>query len=305
MMYENSGQFDRALKKAVRSRGGDPGDGYRQALRDRFLCRVFSDPEARFILKGGSGLLARIPDGRATRDIDFATATRESSESALAAIVDLAGRDMGDFLTFRLDKWAESLDENGYSRLLKLRFKTFMGHEEKDPILIDLSLDCSITKPAERIAPANRVHVDGLESCDYLVYPLPDQLADKLCAIMERQPGGWPSSRMKDLVDVVYYVTNEAFSLDELAFSIRCECSRRDMELPARFEAPMAWAQKFAAFAKRNGIPEEHAAFEAAASLAAAFFDPALAGSLGQEGSFWDPGSLRWGRKEPAEEKER
>lgn len=51
MTYENGGQLDRALKKAVRDRGGDPGDGYRQALRDRFLCRVFSDPDGRFILK--------------------------------------------------------------------------------------------------------------------------------------------------------------------------------------------------------------------------------------------------------------
>ncbi len=121
MTYENGGQLDRALKKAVRDRGGDPGDGYRQALRDRFLCRVFSDPDGRFILKGGSGLLARIPDGRATRDIDFATASQESSEDALAALVELAGRDMGDFLAFKLDKWSESLDDNGYSRLLKLR----------------------------------------------------------------------------------------------------------------------------------------------------------------------------------------
>ena len=32
MTYENGGQLDRALKKAVRDRGGDPGDGYRQAL---------------------------------------------------------------------------------------------------------------------------------------------------------------------------------------------------------------------------------------------------------------------------------
>lgn len=34
MIYENSEQLDRALKKAVRSRGGNPGDGYRQALCD-------------------------------------------------------------------------------------------------------------------------------------------------------------------------------------------------------------------------------------------------------------------------------
>mgnify|MGYP001005524130 FL=1 len=299
MTYENSEQFDRALKKAVRSRGGNPGDGYRQALRDRFLCRIFSDPEARFILKGGSGLLARIPDGRATRDIDFATVMRESSESALMAIVELAGKDMGDFLTFKLDKWTESLDENGYSRLLKLRFQTFMGHEEKDPILIDLSLDCSITQPAERIAPANRVRVDGLESCDYLVYPLPDQLAAKLCAIMERHPGGWPSSRMKDLVDVVYYATNEAFSLEELARSIAHECSRRDMDLPEKFEAPDAWAGKFAAFARKNGVSEEYASFGAATSLASVLFDPALGATQGWR-AFGDPQSLRWQDQPPS-----
>lgn len=63
-MFENAGQFDRALKKAAKSAGGNVGDKYRQALRDRFLCRVFSDPDGRFVLKGGSGLLARIPTAR-------------------------------------------------------------------------------------------------------------------------------------------------------------------------------------------------------------------------------------------------
>lgn len=106
-------------------------------------------PDGRFVLKDGSSLLARVPDGRATRDIGFATVARDSSEFVLTAIVKLVGKDMGNFLTFRLDKWMESLDENGYSRLIKLRFQTYLGHEEKDPILIDLSLDCSITQPAE------------------------------------------------------------------------------------------------------------------------------------------------------------
>lgn len=71
MAYENEGQLDRAIKKAIRDAGVEPGNGYRQMLRDRFLCRVFADPAERFILKGGSGLLARIPDARATRDISI------------------------------------------------------------------------------------------------------------------------------------------------------------------------------------------------------------------------------------------
>ena len=43
MAFENEAQFERALKKAIKQSGGNLGEKYRQALRDRFLCRVFSD----------------------------------------------------------------------------------------------------------------------------------------------------------------------------------------------------------------------------------------------------------------------
>ena len=291
MIYENEGQLDRAMKKAIRDAGVESGNGYRQMLRDRFLCRVFADPAERFILKGGSGLLARIPDARATRDIDFATTSRESSESALAALNSLVGRGMGDFLTFKLTKCEESLDENGYSRLLKLRYATFLGHEEKDPILIDLSLDCETTLPPERIEPASRIAVKGIETSSYLAYPLPDQLADKLCAIMELQPGGWPSSRMKDLVDVVFYVANERFELRELSCAVHAECARRKMTVPERFAAPETWKKGFGAFARKNGLVE-HASFEAACKLASDFFNPALESST--DDLTWNPDSLAW-----------
>ena len=55
--YETPAAFDRALKKAVRETGSDPGATYRQALRDRFLCRIFADEDERFVLKGASGML--------------------------------------------------------------------------------------------------------------------------------------------------------------------------------------------------------------------------------------------------------
>lgn len=208
--YQTPAAFDRALKKAAKATS-DPGEAYRQALRDRFLCRVFYNGNENFVLKGGSGMLARIPDARATKDLDFATCERINAFDALEEMRRIASIDLGDWCEFRLTKSEESMDENGYSRLLKLRFATFVGRDEKDPVLIDLSLDCNTTLPPERIVPANRLNVDGLENCDYLAYPLPDQLADKMCAIMELQPGGYPSSRMKDLVDVVTYATHECF----------------------------------------------------------------------------------------------
>ena len=94
--YPTPGAFDRAVKKAVRLSGAEPGAGYRQALRDRFLCRVFSGGNDTFVLKGGSGLLARIPDARATRDVDFATSERVSAADALAEMERVAAIDLGD-----------------------------------------------------------------------------------------------------------------------------------------------------------------------------------------------------------------
>lgn len=291
--YPTPQAFDRALKRACAQAGGDAGELYRGMLRDRFLCRIFSGDDPAFVLKGGSNMLARIPDARHTRDLDFGTRAKLDADQALSEIESLACRDLGDWCRFELTKTEETLDENGYSRLLRLRYATFIGEQEKDPVLIDLSLDCETTLPPERIMPANRIEVEGITVCDYLAYPLPDQLADKLCAIMERQPGGWPSSRMKDLVDVVSYAMSEAFNLGELSYAIWHECSKRGMAVPGRFEAPESWRGSFAAYARKNGLDAEHAAFDSASDLAARFFNPALAQG-GDGRKTWDPDRLVW-----------
>ena len=83
MRYENAGQFDRAAKKSIRESGRESGVAYREMLRDRFLCRIFSEDDPRFLLKGGAGMLVRIPGARATKDVDFAMCERESADSAL------------------------------------------------------------------------------------------------------------------------------------------------------------------------------------------------------------------------------
>lgn len=104
-------------------------------------------------------------------------------------------------------------------------------------MLVDLSLDCEVTLPPEKLTPANRLDVPGLEVQDYLVYSIEDQLADKLCAIVETHPRGWRSSRMKDLTDVVAYALTQSPSSDGLSAAIANECARRSMGVPQEFEA--------------------------------------------------------------------
>jgi len=292
-IYATPAAFDRAVKKAARASGADPGEAYRQALRDRFLCRVFYGGNESFVLKGGSGMLARIPDARATKDLDFASRGKGDASSALEEMKRVAALDLGDWCSFRLTKADEALDENGYSRLLKLRFATFVGMEEKDPILIDLSLDCATTLPPERIVPVNRLDIAGVQTSDYLVYPLPDQLADKLCAIMELTPSGYPSSRMKDLVDVVTYVTNRDFQMGQLRVAIESECAKRGMPVPVAFAAPESWAARFDAFAAKCDVVPAFATLGGASGLAASFFDPVLQARSPLRAT-WDSTVLRW-----------
>lgn len=291
-IYRTPAEFDRAIKKAANKAEGDTGERYRQALHDRFLCRVFSDPENRFILKGGSGMLARVPNARATRDTDFATRENESPDGIMDALDELLAADMGDFCRFTLTRREESRDDNGYSRLLKLRYATYIGDEEKDPILVDLSLDCEVTLPPEKLTPANRLDVPGLEVQDYLVYSVEDQLADKLCAIMETHFGGWRSSRMKDLTDVVAYALTQSPSSDGLSAAIANECARRSMSVPQEFEAPAEWKAGYQSFALKTKSPEEYQPFDRSCSLASKLFDPILKGTIGNKK--WNPDALTW-----------
>lgn len=294
MGYKNPAEFDRAIKRAIRTVAGDPGEQYRRVLRDRFLCRIFSDPEERFVLKGASGMLARIPNARTTRDLDFMAQKAEDLDSIVQSIEALISKDMNDYCRFVRTKCEESLDENGDLRLVRLRYATFLGDEEKDPILIDLSLNCTATMPPDKIAPVSRIDIEDVETRDYLLYPLADQLADKMCAIMEKQPGGWPSSRMKDLADVVVYVEQETFVLGELAFAISFECKRRAMEMPDKFSAPREWEPRFASFAKKSKVPESRCSFESACDLAASFFNPALESDSTTSKARWNPKELVW-----------
>lgn len=290
MAYQSPTEFDRALKRAVREAGGDPGAGYRQALRDRFLCRVFRGGRSDLVLKGGSGILARIPDARATRDVDFGLVVPLDADSAVADLVERASVGLGDFCRFELTRREERMDENGYSRLLKLRFSTFVGAEEKDPVLIDLSLDCAPTGTPVVADPVGRVALEGVESSPYVLYPVCDQLADKLCATMEVQLGGYPSSRMKDLVDIVLMARTQELAWRDLRIAVVVECARRGMAVPGRFEAPEFWRSGFVRFARRQGVD---VTFDEACEVAGTLFDPVL-GDIAC--GTWHSECLRWDR---------
>ena len=254
-----------AAKKAARQAG--PGISaasvdaqIRQARFDRFLCRVFAEGEqSEWLLKGGMSMLARVPRSRTTKDVDLAAlhaSDLAEAERALAALVEV---DLGDHLTFRLIRSVPTgLGENQPGVATRRYFFACIdaGHDTQvDTVVVDIVVGPPPVGRPEVVQPANRLYLRRpLITFPYRLYPVADQVADKVCATMDTQyPGGKRSSRVKDLVDLVVIARTQTVDLDELRVAI---AAKRDLSSIGPFEhfgVPAEWARTYPATAK--GVP--------------------------------------------------
>lgn len=73
----------------------------RQFLYARFLARVFAGLDGRWVLKGGTAMLARVRSARHSLDLDFVL-TDGSLDTAVTELRVAAALDLRDHLTFAL-----------------------------------------------------------------------------------------------------------------------------------------------------------------------------------------------------------
>ena len=59
-------------KAVARSTGADVSTILRRFVSERFLARVFSDPDGAWVLKGGTAVVSALPDDVAVRPLDDA-----------------------------------------------------------------------------------------------------------------------------------------------------------------------------------------------------------------------------------------
>lgn len=294
MKYKTPNALEMAVKAAAKESPLDTGRAVSGFYFHRLLCRIFSDPKRGFVLKGGQSMLARTVDARATRDIDLLSKER-SLENALEELKAAASIDLGDHMRFVFESASETKAEDEYRSGLSVVFTPWLGPKRMQPMSIDLVIDEVPFGEAELVTPADRVQVEGIEVFDYLVYPVENALADKLCAMVERH-GGRPSSRVKDLVDVLVYATTCPIDGSKLAASTRREACVRKIRLAESFALPEGWEgiydRQFAKLCAQTGLSDVYSSVVKASDLAAKLFDPALRGEA--EGFSWDPERLEW-----------
>jgi len=150
-----------------------------------------------------------------------------------------------------------------------------------------------MTGEPEVVPPLARVVMPDVEQHGYCVYPLVDHVADKVVATFDRYGhSARPSTRFKDLVDLVAIVTEASVDADPQTFALQSEAERRSVRLPDEFDVPdrALWETGYAAEAGRSLLRVAHTLDEAL-EIVRAFVDPLLNGSA--SGS-WTPERAMW-----------
>lgn len=305
MRYKTPAALEMAVKEAAKKSPLDTNRAIAGFYFHRLLCRVFSDPETPFVLKGGQSVLARTVDARATRDIDL-LARETSIEAAIAELKRLACADLGDFVFFSFDRAEPIKADDEYRDGAKVWFTPSLGGKSLQAVSVDLVVDEVDGLQPETIAPADRLEIEGIEVFDYRVYRVESALADKLLAMVETHDGR-PSSRVKDIVDVVVYARTCKVESQALSGQVSKESRARKVDLPEGFRVPEAWrtayGKAYAKMAKQARVDDIAPDVASAEKLAAALYAPALGAVPERDALTWIPAKLRWvatGNSRPA-----
>ncbi len=124
--------------------------------------------------------------------------------------------------------------------------------------------------------------------------PLEQHIAEKLHAYTRRHAEDQPSSRVKDLIDIILMSGLAGFDFDRLREAVvRVFEARATHELPTSLPAPpREWARPYRVLAEEVGLDPDRLAGH---RLAAAFLDPIVANT--PDLARWDAEAIEWHRR--------
>ncbi|PID50936.1 MAG: hypothetical protein CR980_01025, partial [Propionibacteriales bacterium] len=280
--YASPSAVEAAIKNAAKQAWKlDPtlsiSERIRMEYHNRFLCRVFGDRTANeWVLKGGSNMLARVASTRVTHDLDLLR-SNHSAESALVELGRLAAADIGDFFSFRQtdQRPLATGRQQPYLEGYRVEFGVYIGRALKSNLGIDLVTNSLVTDRIDVVRPASALNLPRLPSAPYRLYPVVDQIADKVSATHDVYSGR-ESSREKDLVDLVVLALTQRIDGSKLERAIRMEAAVHETALPRTFQTPRGWGKGYSEIASGIPVCSNHETIDAAKSLMASFIDPVL-----------------------------
>jgi hypothetical protein len=268
------------LLKGARESGVPVSRLRKLVVFDRLMARLLVVAPDRWILKGGVALEFRLSDrARATKDMDIAH--RLDEVGAAADFAAAGSTDLGDYFTFaiertsKLDVLLEGVAVR-YHAVAELAGRTF------DEVIVDVGFGNPLVSAAEPLRGHALLAFAEIEPIIVPALPLEQHVAEKVHAYARTYLGGRPSTRVKDLVDLVLIRSHASLWAHRLRASLQLVFSNRGSHTPplALPQPPPLWGAPYRSMAAAVGIdPDVLEGYR----LAAALLDPILDGSVAED----------------------
>jgi hypothetical protein len=251
------------LLAAVRRDGGDIQRMRRQAAFDRLLCRLFREPDAPWLLKGGYAMELRIRSARTTRDVDLAIRnlpTKKWDDAAIRGLLENAASvDLQDGFEFTIGAPVMDLDAAPYGGS-RFPVEAQMAGRRFASFHLDASAGDVLREPFEILEGQDWLGFAGIAKAKLPAISREEQFAEKLHAYTLPRAGR-PNTRVKDLVDMVLLFDSGTMDRTRLSENIKATFRRRGThEVPKALPQPQeAWAEPFSALAAECGLDQNMA----------------------------------------------
>jgi len=292
--YATASAFRTALEQRLLSTSRESSVSLAQLRKlvvyDRLLARLMLVAADRWVLKGALALHFRLGERfRATRDLDLGRWDGE-----LAATADLlAARllDLGDYFLFAIEK-TDKLDALLEGAAVRYHVSASLAGRPFEEVTVDVGFgDPPVGGPEQLRGPA-LLRFAEIEPSEVPAVRIEPHVAEKLHAYTRQYAGGRPSTRVKDLIDLVLIAAFLSFEAGRLRTALRTTFGVRGTHpLPARVPAPPSqWTAAYAKMATEVGLaPQLSVGYE----QARIFLDPILGGAVADDAR-WDPSRQTW-----------
>lgn len=290
MRYETAAAFRTALEARLKTAQSEHSGLSRLRKRvvfERLLARLNVVAPDGWVLKGGFALELRLGDhARTTKDIDIDWQVDESEGVEL--LLDVTALDLDDRFEFSLER---SRAEDDAQRGQRWAVTATLAGREFERVAIDVEFATSPVLEPGTVTASHLLDFAGIDPVPVRTLAIEQHVAEKLHAYTRRYAGDAPSSRVKDLVDLVVIARTSEIDAASLIQAIEAIFARRTPQAIPRAlpEPPTDWAPGWRKLAME--VPAEKE-LGAGCSAAAAFLDPILDGRVAS--GTWNPDGTAW-----------
>jgi hypothetical protein len=283
MKYTSARSFRQALEERLRQ--NYPGKQIPRIRKMIAFERLMARLDDHWILKGGYAIQLRTLNARTTQDIDL-LAVELSSGEIEKAFGNALDKELGDYFGFSI----VSTGIISAERAFRFQVITRVAGRVFEKFHVDIGYKDPLLHPTDFIQPPNLLCFAEIESLRIPCYSIYQHIAEKVHAIW--QPRQTPSSRVKDLVDLILMASLDSnLSADTLYAAITSVFQNRGDQAPDTLGSfPTDWEQRYRRLA--SDVQLQLQEFTEGTRLAGRFINPILSKEV--VGLSWNPEKWCW-----------